>query len=117
MLTVSATEFQKNFAKYQDAALVQPVTVTQNGRERIVILSAETYRQMQLHTREVLPVSALSDADLADSPPPSRREEMRTSTVNLTGTPKCPCLSLIRAASSATLISGMTSMCVARRRG
>jgi prevent-host-death family protein len=66
MLTVSATEFQKNFAKYQDAALVQPVTVTQNGRERIVVLSAETYRQMQRHTREVLRVSALSDADLAD---------------------------------------------------
>ena len=65
MLTVSATEFQKNFAKYQDAALVQPVTVTQNGRERLVILSAETYRQMQRHTRDVLPIEALTDADIA----------------------------------------------------
>jgi prevent-host-death family protein len=65
MLTVSATEFQKNFAKYQDAALVQPVTVTQNGRERIVVLSAETFHQMQRYTREVLPIEALSDTDLA----------------------------------------------------
>jgi prevent-host-death family protein len=64
MLTVSATEFQKNFAKYQDAALVQPVSVTQNGRERIVVLSAETFRQMQRHTRDVLPIEALSDADI-----------------------------------------------------
>ena len=46
MLTVSATEFQKNFAKYQDAALVQPVTVTQNGRERIVVLSADRARHI-----------------------------------------------------------------------
>jgi prevent-host-death family protein len=66
MLIVSATEFQKNFAKYQDAALAQPVTVTHGGRERIVILSAEAFHQMQRSTREVLPVSALSDADLAD---------------------------------------------------
>jgi prevent-host-death family protein len=66
MLIVSATEFQKNFAKYQDAALMQPVTVTHGGRERIVILSAETYHHMQRYTREVLPVLALSDADLAD---------------------------------------------------
>jgi prevent-host-death family protein len=78
MLTVSATEFQKNFAKYQDAALVQPVTITQNGRERIVVLSAETYRQMQRQTREILPVEALSDADIqaiaaAEAPAEARR--------------------------------------------
>jgi prevent-host-death family protein len=78
MLTVSATEFQKNFAKYQDAALVQPVTVTQNGRERIVVLSAETYRQMQRQTREILPIEALSDADIqaiaaAEAPGEARR--------------------------------------------
>jgi prevent-host-death family protein len=65
MLTVSATEFQKNFAKYQDAALVQPVTVTQNGRERLIILSADAYRKMQRHTRDVLPIEALADADIA----------------------------------------------------
>jgi prevent-host-death family protein len=78
MLTVSATEFQKNFAKYQDAALVQPVTITQNGRERIVVLSAETYRQMQRHSREILPIEALSDADIqaiaaAEAPAEARR--------------------------------------------
>jgi prevent-host-death family protein len=78
MLTVSATEFQKNFAKYQDAALIQPVTVTQNGRERIVVLSAETFRQMQRHTRDVLPIEALSDADIeaiaaAEAPAEARR--------------------------------------------
>ena len=78
MLTVSATEFQKNFAKYQDAALVQPVSVTQNGRERIVVLSAETFRQMQRHTRDVLPIEALSDADIeaitrAEAPAEARR--------------------------------------------
>ena len=78
MLTVSATEFQKNFAKYQDVALVQPVSVTQNGRERIVVLSPEPFRQMQRHTRDVLPIEALSDADIeaiasAQAPAEARR--------------------------------------------
>jgi len=79
MLIVSATEFQKNFAKYQDAALTQPVTITHSGRERIVLLSAETYRHMQQYTREVLPVSALSAADLADiaaAEPPAENDHL-----------------------------------------
>lgn len=65
MLFVTSTEFQKNFAKYQDAAQAQPVTITHSGRERAVLLSAETFHQMQRYTREVLPIEALSDADLA----------------------------------------------------
>jgi PHD/YefM family antitoxin component YafN of YafNO toxin-antitoxin module len=64
MLTISSEEYQRNLGKYHDAALAQPVAITQYGRERLVILSAETFRQMQRHTREVLPVEVLSEADM-----------------------------------------------------
>jgi prevent-host-death family protein len=65
MLTVSSQEYQRNLGKYHDAAQAQPVAITQYGRERLVVLSAETFRQMQRHTREVLPVEALTEAERA----------------------------------------------------
>jgi antitoxin StbD len=65
MLTVSSQEYQRNLGKYHDTALAQPVAITQYGRERLVVLSAETFRQMQRHTREVLPVDARTEAERA----------------------------------------------------
>jgi prevent-host-death family protein len=64
MLKVSSVEFQRHFGRYQDAALTQPVAITRNGRERIVMLSAEEYRRLKRRAREALPVGALSDVDL-----------------------------------------------------
>lgn len=65
MLTVSSAEFQRNFGTYSDKALLEPVAITRNGRERIVILSADEYHRLKRRAREALPVEALSDADLA----------------------------------------------------
>ncbi len=48
MITVSAAEFQRNFERYQDEALKQPVSITRNGRDCVA-----------------LRVGDLSDADLA----------------------------------------------------
>lgn len=48
MLTVTAAEFQRHFGRYQDEALTQPVTITRNGRERLVVISAEEYRRLRL---------------------------------------------------------------------
>ena len=64
MITVSSAEFQRNFGLYQDKALTEPVAITRNGRERIVVVSAEEYRRLKHRSREVLQVGALSDADL-----------------------------------------------------
>ncbi len=65
METVSAAEFQRQIGQYQDRALVEPVMVTRNGRERLVLLSAEEYRRLKHLDRLALPVTALSEADLA----------------------------------------------------
>ena len=41
MLMVSAAEFQRNFGRYQDEALKQPLSITRNGRDRLVVLAVE----------------------------------------------------------------------------
>ena len=64
MITVSSAEFQRNFGLYQDKALTEPVAITRNGRERVVMVSADEYRRLKHRAREVLQVGALSDADL-----------------------------------------------------
>ena len=65
MLIVTAAEFQRHFGRYQDEALTQPVAVTRNGRERVVMISVEEYRRLKRRDREVLKAGELSDADLA----------------------------------------------------
>ena len=68
MITVSSAEFQRNFGMYQDKALAEPVAITRNGRERLVIVSADEYRRLKRRAREVLPVGSLSDAELEAIP-------------------------------------------------
>jgi PHD/YefM family antitoxin component YafN of YafNO toxin-antitoxin module len=52
MIKVSAAEFQRNIGRYQDMALVQPVAVTRNGRERTVMISVEEYQRLKRRDRQ-----------------------------------------------------------------
>lgn len=65
MISVTAAEFQRHFGRYQDEALTQPVAITGNGRERLVVMSADEYRRPKRRDREVLRAEELSDAELA----------------------------------------------------
>lgn len=65
MVKISSVEFQKNFGRYQDTALVEPVTVTRNGRERIVLISVEEYRRLKRRDRQVMGIADFTDADIA----------------------------------------------------
>jgi len=64
MLTVSAAEFQRNFGRYQDEALKQPVSITRNGRDRLVVLAVEEYQRLKRRDRVVRKVSEMSAAEL-----------------------------------------------------
>jgi PHD/YefM family antitoxin component YafN of YafNO toxin-antitoxin module len=64
MIKVSAAEFQRNIGRYQDMALVQPVVVTRNGRERTVMISMEEYHRLKRRDRQVLELEDFTDADL-----------------------------------------------------
>jgi prevent-host-death family protein len=65
METVTAADFQRQLGLYQDRALVEPVLVTRNGRDRLVLMSADEYRRLKRRDRELLASSELSGADLA----------------------------------------------------
>ena len=41
MSTVTSAEFQRNVELYEDKALAEPVTITKNGRERLVLLVSD----------------------------------------------------------------------------
>jgi prevent-host-death family protein len=74
VITVSSAKFQRNFGQYQDLALTEPVTVTRNGRERIVVLSVDEYRRLKRRDRQVLGLEDFTEADAqvirAAEPPP-----------------------------------------------
>ncbi|MFM7623097.1 MAG: type II toxin-antitoxin system Phd/YefM family antitoxin, partial [Alphaproteobacteria bacterium] len=64
MIMISSSELQKHLGLYQDKALREPIAVTRNGRERIVILSVEEYQRLKKQDTRALPVEMLSDDDL-----------------------------------------------------
>ncbi len=62
---VAAADMQKNFGRYQDRALVAPVTVTRYGRPSVVLLSAAEYDRLKKLDRRALAAAELSDAEIA----------------------------------------------------
>ena len=69
MVTVTAGELQKEFGRYRDLALKEPVSVTHYGRETLVMLSADEYKRLKsFDDREVFAARDI---------PPDLLEEIR----------------------------------------
>jgi prevent-host-death family protein len=67
MVTITAAELQRQFGRYRDLAIREPVRVTHHGRDSLVVLSAEEYARLKaLDTREALRPWELP-ADLAQA--------------------------------------------------
>ncbi|MBT9100521.1 type II toxin-antitoxin system Phd/YefM family antitoxin [Methylovulum psychrotolerans] len=64
MVTISSAEFQRHFGRYQDVALTEPVAITRNGRERVVVLSVDEYQRLKRRDRIVLSVDDFTEEDL-----------------------------------------------------
>lgn len=47
MTIVSASEFQRNFGHFKEVAQREPVMITSNGRESVVLLSATEYATLK----------------------------------------------------------------------
>jgi prevent-host-death family protein len=58
---VSAAEFHRNIGTYQDMALTKAVTITKNGRDRTVLISAEEYARLKRRDRRAIAVGDLSE--------------------------------------------------------
>lgn len=64
-LSVSSAEFQKGFGRFREAALREPVTITNHGRDSLVLMSADEYRRLKRRERRVMGLDDFSEADLA----------------------------------------------------
>jgi prevent-host-death family protein len=65
MVRVSSTEFQREVGRFQDVALVEPVVVTRNGRDRTVMISAEEYKRLRAGDRRVYAAGEVPESILA----------------------------------------------------
>jgi PHD/YefM family antitoxin component YafN of YafNO toxin-antitoxin module len=54
-----------NIGTYQDIALTKTVTITKNGRERTVLISAEEYARLKRRDRRVIAAGELSERQVA----------------------------------------------------
>lgn len=79
MVKITAAELQKQFGRYREVAIREPVSVTHHGRDSLVILSADEYRRLKaLDDRKAVHPWELPD-DLAlaletAAPPEATRE-------------------------------------------
>jgi len=64
-ITVTSAEFHRNIGMYQDAALTKTVTITKNGRERTVLISAQEYARLKRRDRRVIAAGDLTDRQIA----------------------------------------------------
>jgi len=64
MIRVSSGELQRKIGHFQDVALVDPVTITNNGRDRLVLMSVEEYRRLKRRDRRVMGLEDFTAADL-----------------------------------------------------
>jgi len=64
-MKISTAEFIKNYGTLADKALSEPVVITKNGRDRLVVLSAEEYARLKRRDRRVVRLEDFSDEEMA----------------------------------------------------
>jgi len=77
-VTVTAAEFEQRFGCYRDAAQREPVSISSDRGDMVVIMSEAEYRRLKLRDREVLYAWELSEEDaeaIAKAEPPPEAVE------------------------------------------
>jgi PHD/YefM family antitoxin component YafN of YafNO toxin-antitoxin module len=64
-IKVSTAEFIKHYGAMADRALAEPVTITKNGRDRLVVLSADEYGRLKRRDRQVIAAGELTEDEIA----------------------------------------------------
>ncbi len=64
MARVSATALQKQFGKWAEKAIKEPVAIERHGREALYLISAEHFRQLRSLERETLYAWELSEEEI-----------------------------------------------------
>ena len=61
---VPAAQVQLDFDRYQELALTRPVTITRDGQEQTVLVSAREYARLKSYDRKVMGLADFSKDDL-----------------------------------------------------
>ncbi len=74
MVTITSADLRRQFARCRELALKEPVSVTHNGQESLVVLSADEFKRLKaLDAREAfyaweLPPDLVDALDAAEPP-------------------------------------------------
>ncbi len=60
---VTTADFIKHYGQLADQALSEPLTITKNGHDRLVLLSANEYERLKRRDRRVVVAGELTDAE------------------------------------------------------
>ena len=63
-MRVSSANFLKQYGALSDRALSEPVIITRNGRDRLVLMSAQAFERMARHEPRARVIEELDDAEL-----------------------------------------------------
>ena len=64
-MKVTTAEFIKNYGRLADKALSEPVTITKNGRDRLVMISADEYARLKRRDCRVVRLEDFSEQEIA----------------------------------------------------
>jgi prevent-host-death family protein len=65
MVSVPASDIQKNFGEWHDRAYEGPVEITRYGRSTAFLVSAKLFHELWASYRKALPVNALSEGEMS----------------------------------------------------
>jgi prevent-host-death family protein len=60
-MKVSTADFIRNYGTLADKALTEPVTITKNGRDRLVLVAVEEYERLKRRDRRVYATGELPE--------------------------------------------------------
>lgn len=63
-MRVTTAEFIKRYGALADRALNEPVTITKNGRDRLVLLAVDEYARLKRRDRRAVAAEELTEAEL-----------------------------------------------------
>lgn len=64
-MRVTTAEFIEGYGALADRALTEPVTITRNGRDRLVLLSAVEYERLRRRDRRAILPEELTEDEVA----------------------------------------------------
>jgi prevent-host-death family protein len=64
-MRISSAEFQRQFGALSNKALTEPLTITRNGRDALVLLSVEEYERLKRRDRRVVRLEDFTEEEMA----------------------------------------------------